>query len=122
MAALPTEITAIIPNVASENAGGILGRDAPDSTRATALATVALRLCYDYAPAAPIEIMQEAAVRLAGWMWGRAPHLTGQRLKDPSGTEIELMFRAAGTANGLRESGASYMLASYRTRHARPIG
>ena len=89
MAALPSELTAIIPNVASENAGGILGRDAPDSTRATALAAVALRLCYDYAPTAPIEVMQEAAVRLAGWLWGRAPHLTGQRLKDPSGTEIE---------------------------------
>ena len=122
MAALPSELTAIIPNVAAENAGGILGRDAPDSTRATALATVAVRLCHDYAPTAPIEVMQEAAVRLAGWLWGRAPHLTGQRVKDPSGTEIELMFRAAGTANGLRESGASYMLSCYRTRHARPIG
>ena len=122
MAALPTEITAIIPNVSSEISGGILGRDAPGSTRATALATVALRLCYDYAPAAPIEVMEEAAVRLSGWMWGRAPHVTGQRVKDPSGTEIDLMFRAAGTANGLRESGASFMLSSYRTRHARPIG
>ena len=83
MAALPTEITAIIPNVAAENAGGILGRDAPDSTRATTLATVALRLCFDHAPTAPIEIMQEAAVRLAGWLWGRAPHLTAQRRQGP---------------------------------------
>ena len=52
MPALPPEVTAIIPNVSAEISGGVLGREAPGDARTTTLASVALRLCYDYAPRA----------------------------------------------------------------------
>ena len=45
-----------------------------------------------------------------------------RRVKDPSGTEIELTYRTAATANGMRESGATFALEPYRAHHARAIG
>ena len=122
MSTLPGEVTAIIPTVSAALSGGILGREAPGSTRATALATVALRLCHEYAPDAPIDVLQEAGIRLGGWLLGRQPHVMARRVKDPSGTEIELTYRTAATSNGLRESGASFALEPYRAHNARAIG
>lgn len=122
MSTLPSEVTAIIPTVATELRAGILGANTPGDTRSTALATVALRLCHDYAPAAPIDVLQEAGIRLGGWLLGRQPHVMARRVKDPSGTEMELTYRMAATANGLRESGASFLLDSFRAHNARIIG
>ena len=120
--ALPTEVAAIIPAVSNDMAGGIFGREGPGNAVTTQIATVAVRVCYDYAPRAPIEVLQLAAGRLGGWLLGRQPHVTSRRTKTPDGTELELVYRTAATANGLRESGASFLLSPYKVRHARAIG
>ena len=122
MSALPTNVAALVPAVSAGLSGGILGREAPGDTRTRALATVALRLCHEYAPAAPDDVLQEAGIRLGGWLLGRQPHVMARRVKDPSGTEIELTYRTAATSNGLRESGASFALEPYRAHNARAIG
>ena len=120
--ALPAEVAAIIPAVSNEMSGGIFGREAPGDTVTTQIATVAVRVCYDYASAAPIEVLQLAAGRLGGWLLGRQPHVTSRRTKTPDGTELELVYRMAGTSNALRESGASSLLSPYKVRHAGLIG
>ena len=58
---------------------------------------------YQYAPAAPLAILREAAIRYAGWMAGSRPHVTASTTKDPGGTEISLDFQRAATANGFRD-------------------
>ena len=120
--ALPPALLAIVPAVSAEMSGGILGREAPGDDRTAALAVVALTLCHRYAPAAPIEVMQEAAVRAGGWLMGRQPHVIARRVKTPDGTESELTYRSAATANVLKESGAETMLSPWKIRHARAIG
>ena len=64
--------------------------------------------------------MREAAVRLAGWLYGNRPHVSEHEITDPSGSTTKLRFNnSAATANGWRASGASALLARYIVRRGR---
>lgn len=98
--------------------GTILGRDesAGGAVEARA-ARAAIRHCYTYAPGAHADLIQEAAIRLAGWLIGTRPHAKRQSARDPSGEELTLDFaNSQATANGFRSSGASAVLSRYRVR------
>ena len=122
--ALPDELQAIVPAVSAEMSGGILGREAPGDDRTAALATVALMLCHRYAPAAPIEIVQEAAVARRRLVDGptaarrRSPREDAgwhrKRAHVPLGGDGERAERESGAETDARRRG--------RSRHARAIG
>ena len=120
---LPDAVAELIPVVAAGVLGSVLGFQATDvSARETAAAEAALCIIEDFAPAAPRAIKREAGIRLAGWILGSRPHATGSKVTDPSGTNLELSFHGAATANGLRASGAGAMLSRYVRRRAGAIG
>ena len=83
----------------------------------------AVVFCCQVAPDAPEAILREAAIRLAGWLYGNRPHVSEHTVKDQSGTEISLRFNnSAATANGFRSSGASALLSRYVVRRGGVIG
>ena len=102
----------------------MLGREASSaSTVEIEIAGAAVVFCCQVAPDAPEAILREAAIRLAGWLYGNRPHVSEHTVKDPSGTEISLRFNnSAATANGWRASGASALLSRYVVRRAGVIG
>ncbi len=120
---LPQVVADLIPVVAGRIQGAVLGVHASAASAAeTAAAEAALLAVECYAPRAPTAIKREAAIRLAGWMIGSAPHATRRKTMDPSGTNLELDFHGAATGNGLRASGASSLLSRYVRRRAGAIG
>ena len=118
---LPANISALIPGIAANLRGTILGREDTGGTRETAIATAALTECYCYAPRAPLPILQVAAERLGGWQLGNRPHGTSFKVQDPSMTILEVEQAGAATANGLRASGASAALSRFVRRRAGAI-
>ena len=103
--------------------GTVLGREGAGGTVEAEIAGAAVVFCYDIAPGAPEVILREAAIRLAGWIFGNRPHVAEHEITDPSGTTIKLRFNnSAATANGFRSSGASALLSRYVVRRAGAIG
>ena len=98
----------------------MLGREA-SSTSASEIeiAGAAVIFCCQVAPDAPEAILREAAIRLAGWLYGNRPHVSEHEITDPSGTTIKLRFNnSAATANGWRASGAAALLSRFIVRRA----
>ena len=122
---LSPEIRDLGPTVANAIGGAILGvvSDAGGATvRYSRVAEAAIVACYDYAPSAPISLLREASIRLAGWILGTRPHASGSRSEDPSGTSLQLEFtNKQATANGMRSSGASALLSRFVVRRALAI-
>ena len=118
MALTEAELAATTSAVAARITGTVLGREASSaSTVEIEIAGAAVAFCYDVAPCAPEAIMREAAIRLAGWLYGNRPHVSEHTVKDQSGTEISLRFNnSAATANGWRASGAAALLSRFIVR------
>ena len=125
-AELPAAVRALETSVAEAITGSILGVVAGGpaaSLRYTEVAEASLAMVHDYAPAAPLELKREAAIRLSGWIIGTRPHASGSRSEDPSGTSLQLEFtNKQATANGLRASGASALLSRFVVRRALAVG
>ena len=124
MALTEEQLADITSTVAARIHGTILGREArAGSAVETEIAGAAVVFCNDVAPAAPEAILREAAIRLAGWLYGNRPHVSEHEIADPSGTTIKLRFNnSAATANGFRSSGASALLSRYVVRRGGIIG
>ena len=124
MALTEPELAALTSAVAARVAGTVLGREASSaSTTEIEIAGAAVVFCCQVAPDAPEAIMREAAIRLAGWLYGNRPHVSEHTVKDQSGTEISLRFNnSAATANGWRASGASALLSRFIVRRGGVIG
>ena len=122
MALSETERAALAATVSARIIGTILGRESSAGTVEQAAAAAAVDLCCDLAPAAPPAILREASVRLAGWIFGNRPHELEETHRDPTGTETTLKFNnTAATANGMRASGAGFMLSRYVVRRGGKI-
>ena len=124
MALTEPELAALTSTVAARITGNVIGREA---SRASAvemeIAAAGVVFCCQVAPDAPEAILREAAIRLAGWLYGNRPHVSEHEHTDPSGTTIKLRFNnSAATANGFRSSGASALLSRYVVRRAGVIG
>ena len=118
------ELAALTATVASRITGTVLGREASSaSATEVEIAGASVIFCNQVAPTAPAVIMREAAVRLAGWLYGNRPHVAEHEIADPSGSTIKLKFNnSAATANGFRSSGASALLSRFIVRRAGVIG
>ena len=122
MALTPEELAALVTTVAERITGTVLGRESAAADVQNDIAAAAVETCHGLAPGAPLSILREASIRLAGWMYGSRPHLSGEAFKDPSGTEFSMTFNnSAATANGLRASGAGAMLSRYVVRRGGAI-
>ena len=122
MALTPTELAALVTTVAERITGTVLGRESAAEDVQNDIAAAAVEACYGLAPGAPLATLREASNRLAGWMYGSRPHLSGESFKDPSGTEFAMTFNSsAATANGLRASGAGAMLSRFVVRRGGAI-
>ena len=123
MALTEAELAQITTTVASRITGTILGRERSAGVVEMEIAGAAVTFCYDIAPGTPQEILREAAIRLAGWLYGNRPHVVEHEFTDPSGSTTKLRFNnSAATANGFRASGASSLLSRYVVRRAGIIG
>ena len=124
MALTGADLAALTRTVAGRITGATLGREASAAGAVeTEIAGAAVAFCCDIAPGAPEAILREAAIRLAGWLYGNRPHVSEHEITDPSGTSIKLKFsNAAATSNGFRSSGASALLACWIVRRGGAIG
>ena len=96
---------------------------APADVTLMEIAGSAVQFVLDTAPRAPESIAREAAIRLGGWLADNRPHLAQHVVKDPTGTEITLVYaNHAASANGARHSGCFALLARYIQRRAGPVG
>ena len=118
---LPQEVKDLATAVRSQ-AGPVIGSAVMTDTRTMDVAKAALLTVHDYAPGAPVELLQEAAVRLSGWMLASNPGMNRKDITDPSGAALALDFGGGMTRNGLRQSGASALLSRYVIRRAGAIG
>ena len=117
IADLPPDLAALAPSIAQmtdESFPGVKG----DAARRLLAAQVALCAVYEFAPAAPFVSLHEAAVRLAAWEIGNQPHARRYSETGPDGSAFEVEFGGGATANGLRMSGASALLARFRRPRA----
>ena len=80
-------------------------------------AKVAVTLADEYAPAAPIDLRNEAAARAAGWLRDMSPAITSETDTDESGRSRTRQYRTAA-ANPLRASGGAALLTKYVVRRA----
>ena len=92
--------------------------DAAARNRLERLIRLAMITALEYAPAAPLEVLRESTVRIAGWLAGVPAHVTMKDVKSPDGTNLQHDFAAQGSANALRKSGAAPLLAPYRALRA----
>ena len=86
----------------------------PADAQTTRVARSAAIACYEFAPCAPLEILVEAAIRMAGWQIGTAPHARSKSVAYPDGSSRNVEMNVGMTAAPLRHSGASALLAPYR--------
>ena len=124
MALTESQLAALTSAVAARVQGTVLGREASSaSTTEIEIAGAAVIFCNQVAPEAPEAILREAAIRLAGWLYGNRPHVSEHEITDPSGSTIKLRFNnSAATANGFRASGASALLSRFVERRGGVIG
>ena len=124
MALTEPQLAALTSTVAARITGTVLGREASRaSVVEMEIAAAAVVFCCQVAPDAPEAILREAAIRLAGWLYGNRPHVSEHEFTEPSGTTTKLRFNnSAATANGWRASGASALLSRYIVRRGGVIG
>ena len=115
-AELPATLTAELDTIAAAIAPAI--HAAAANGQVQRLARVAAIAVYEYAPSAPVEMLREGAIRLAGWLLGAAPHLRDKSVTYPDGTARAITVNVGMTASALRHSGASALLAPYRAVRA----
>ena len=116
-------LAALIRTVGGRITGSILGREDPGGNVAMEIAGAAVVFVADVAPKTPEAIGREAAIRLAGWLYGNRPHVSEHEFTDPSGSTTKLRFNnSAATANGFRSSGASALVSRYIRRRGGVIG
>lgn len=84
-----------------------------DHDQATRLLAVVTALVERYAPDAPEEVLNEAAVRCAGWLAHTAAGSIARVETGPKATEY-----AVGQKGALRHSGAMSLLAPWKMRRA----
>lgn len=84
--------------------------------QASRLLPVAKMLVERYAPAAPEEIQNEAAIRVAGWIGHTAAASISRVETGPRATEY-----AVGQTGALRHSGAMSLLVPWKVRRAGAI-
>lgn len=92
------------------------GRGEPDVTTLALLAT-ASAVVERYAPNAPAAVLNEAAVRVAGWLARTPP---GEQTSGGVGP-VRLIVRPSASRNALRHSGASGLLAGWRRPSCAPL-
>ena len=81
------------------------------------IADVALTLADDYAPEAPQNLRDEAAIRAAGWIRDTDPALASRSESADQAGSNTVTFRAS-TGSALRASGGTGLLARYVSRRA----
>ena len=117
------QLAALMRTVGNRINGAVLGREDAGGAVAIEIAGAAVAFVADVAPKSPEAIGREAAIRLAGWLYGNRPHLTELEFTDPSGSTTKLRFNnSAATANGFRASGASALVSRYIRRRGGVIG
>ncbi len=120
---MPTLTQDQINNVIPIIAAAITALDSITGPVETRIATAALQVAYDYAPSAPASVLEEAGIRLAGWLLGSPAYATQKKVTAPEGTGLEISYsNSTATANGFRSSGASALLSKYVVRRAGSIG
>ena len=97
--------------------------DVEPPSRRLLIADVAVTLADAYAPAAPQNLRDEAAVRAAGWLRDRSVALASQSFSRADGSSeitrtLTEHFAGAAGANALRASGGMALLARYVVRRA----
>ena len=112
-ATLPDTLRDAVPSVAMAMPATI-GTGVVDGVTNARLARAAMIACYQYAPAAPHELLVEGAIRLAAYLAASPPHAARRKVTDPTGTAIETDFRASMSPSALRHSGASALLGPHR--------
>ena len=116
---LPPELVAVVHLVVA-GIGPALSlhssADIPNGTRVMNVARLALAEGWRYAPAAPLEVHVEAAIRHAAYLIGTPVHVSKRNLTDPSGSGVDLAYLNFGASNGFRRSGARRLLSTWRTR------
>ena len=123
MALSDPQLAALASRVAARITGTVLGREGSGGAVELEIAGAAVAFVCSVAESAPEAILREAAIRLAGWLYGNRPHVVEHEFTDPSGTSTRLRFNnSAATANGFRSSGASALLARYIVRRGGVIG
>lgn len=80
-------------------------------------AATAITLADEYAPDAPIDLRNEAAVRAAAWLRDVSPSRSSETETYESGRSRSRQYRPAA-ANPLRASGGMAILAKYVVRRA----
>ena len=119
MALNENEKTALAVTVAARIAGSVLGREASGGVVEQTIAESAVQYLTDIAPEAPLSILREASIRMAGWLYGARPHASMESHADPTGTQYSGTFtNTAATASAYRASGASGLVGRYIQRRA----
>ena len=112
-AVLPASLEAELPAITTAIHASVHSA-LPADAQTTRVARSAMIACFAYAPAAPVEILVEAAIRMAGWQIGTAPHARSKSVAYPDGSSRNVEMNVSTTAAPLRHSGASALLAPYR--------
>ena len=112
-AVLPQSLEAVLMGITAAIHPATHSALPPDlqTTRVARLATIA---AFEYAPAAPLEVLAEAAIRMGAWLIGSAPHAREKQVTYPDGTSRNVSINVGMTASAIRHSGASALLAPYR--------
>ena len=113
-AVLPAELEAELAAITAALPAIVHAAALPTDLHTQRVARASAIAVYEYAPQAPLEILKEAAIRFGGWQIGVAPHLVDKSISFPDGTSRSIKANVGMTASGLRHSGASALLASYR--------
>ena len=93
---------------------GIAGQNLSDE-RTDAFGAAAAAIVARYAAAAPVEILDQAAIRVAGWMFSSAK---GDIIPTGVGGELTFAWRPTIGRNALRQSGAMGLLAPWHKPRA----
>ena len=112
-ATLPAALEAELPNIV-EAIHPAIHSALPADSQTTRVARLAAIAAFEYAPCAPLEVLSEASIRMAGWLIGSAPHAGQKSVTYPDGTSRDTRINVGMTASAIRHSGASALLAPYR--------
>ena len=110
-----TLAAAVAARLAAQNLGG-------DSATRMDVTEHAITRCTDYAPAAPLPAVREAAYRYAAWLADSRPALRSLTLASADGTSVTKEFNMSLHGAGFRHSGAMSELARFVVRRAGAIG
>ena len=119
MALSPTDIATVLADISArlgrQNVGG-------DAITRLQVAEHAITRCTEYAPAAPLPSVREAAYRYAAWLADSRPALRSLTLASADGTSVTKEMNTSLHGAGFRHSGAMSELSRYVVRRAGAIG